>query len=54
MSDDYVTERARRCLKANAVPSVFSWSAAVCQRTTNTSKKAVQQCDVEIEEYIWQ
>ena len=55
--DDYAATipdlpRARFCLKANAVPSVFPWNAEIHQRTSNTSKKAAQPCDVESREYV--
>ena len=55
--DDYATmipdlPRARFCLKANTVPSVFPWNAEIHQRTSNTSKRAAQPCAVESGEYV--
>ena len=44
--------RARFCLKANTVPSVFPWNAEIHQRTSNTSKRAAQPCAVESGEYV--
>ena len=44
--------RAKPCLKANAVPSVFPWNVEIHKRTSNTSKTAAQPCDVESGEHV--
>ena len=44
--------RAKPCLKAKAVSSVFPWNVEIHQRTSNTSKKAAQPCDVESGEHV--
>ena len=55
--DDYAAmipdlPRAKPCLKANAVPSVFPWNVEIHQCTSNTSKNAAQPCDVESWEHV--
>ena len=44
--------RAKPCIKANAVPSVFPWNVEIHKHTSNTSKKATQPCDVESGEHV--